>query len=121
MRGRQREPDLEGLKRLGWWVGWHRLCPVPDAAARRHPLNAALADHIHLPRRGFVPDVKGQRVGQRGDAGVRVKPEIRPIAPRRFHIIQKNKRLGQLSDVTRAHQPCDRAVAPPGGAGGERS
>ena len=40
---------------------------MPDAAARRHPLNATLADHIHLPRRGFVLHVKGQWVGQRGD------------------------------------------------------
>jgi hypothetical protein len=89
---------------------------VPSTTACAHPLKPGCLHEAILPSGVFVRRVGIQLISQRRNPRVRMKAEARPLWHLAVDVIQKDKRLKVMSEVTGADQPSDKAMLLTGGA-----
>src|SRR6267142_1687701 len=107
--GGQRDPQLVALDAHA--SGGAAV--VPDAAARAHPFDAPRIDDAGGARRLLVGDLALEDHGDRRDARMRMKADIRRALRIDVDIVEEHEGLDGLADVRGTDEPGDRAVRMP--------
>lgn len=111
-RGRQRHPELEPSQRLSTQRG----PAMPNATASLHPFHAARVQRARLSGRIAVHQRALQQCRVRCDTRMRVHGSAVPLEARGLEVVEKDKRLYELAEIARAHQPRQRTLRVPFGS-----
>ena len=93
-----------------------------DAAPGRHPVDVARPDRLHAADAVAMQDLAFEEIGHGGEADVRMRPHVEPLARRqrhRPHLVEEDEGTDAALLRCRQRAAHGKAVAEVAGAGNE--